>query len=84
MNLYEFLPIQLIFWSKKLEKNKIGDNKKRINSMSITDISDECKVNKHVDCKYCMCRCHIPGTMENLAKRIAKIEKDEPGFGESL
>lgn len=52
--------------------------------MSITDISDECKVNKHVDCKYCMCRCHIPGTMENLAKRIAKVEKDEPGFGESL
>jgi hypothetical protein len=52
--------------------------------MSTTSISGDCKSNKHLECLDCMCKCHIPGTMENLAKKIAKLEKDTPGVGESL
>ena len=29
-----------------------------------------CKNKNHVECKDCICRCHIPGTMDNLAKNI--------------
>ena len=52
--------------------------------MSTTSISGDCKSNKHLECLDCMCKCHIPGTMENLVKKIAKLEKDTPGVGESL
>jgi len=52
--------------------------------MSTTCISGDCKSNRHLECVDCMCKCHIPGTMENLAKKIAKLEKDTPGVGESL
>lgn len=49
-----------------------------------TYISIDCKSNRHLECTDCMCQCHIPGTMENLAKKIAKLEKETPGVGESL
>ena len=52
--------------------------------MSATSISGDCKSNRHLECVDCMCKCHIPGTMENLAKKIAKLEKETPGVGESL
>jgi hypothetical protein len=52
--------------------------------MSTTSISGDCKSNRHLECVDCMCKCHIPGTMENLAKKIAKLEKETPGVGESL
>lgn len=52
--------------------------------MSTTSISGDCKSNRHLECVDCMCKCHVPGTMENLAKRIAKLEKETPGVGESL
>jgi hypothetical protein len=53
--------------------------------MSITAaISMDCKSNRHLECTDCMCKCHIPGTMENLAKKIAKLEKETPGVGETL
>ncbi len=58
-----------------------------INTWSLlmsNSISSDCKSNRHLECHDCMCKCHIPGTMENLAKRIAKLEKDTPGVGESL
>jgi hypothetical protein len=47
-------------------------------------LSDHCKVGSHVDCNDCMCRCHIPGTIENLAKNIAKLDRKRPGIGETL
>jgi hypothetical protein len=31
-----------------------------------------------------MCRGHIPGTMENLAKNIALLDRKRPGIGETL
>jgi hypothetical protein len=31
-----------------------------------------------------MCKCHIPGTMEHLARNIAKLDKKRPGIGETL
>jgi hypothetical protein len=46
--------------------------------------SEQCKNGSHVDCKDCMCNCHIPGTMDNLAKNIARLERKMPGLGESL
>ncbi|HET9774517.1 MAG TPA: hypothetical protein VFP25_05980 [Nitrososphaeraceae archaeon] len=52
--------------------------------MTGLEISENCKKNKHVDCNECMCNCHIPGTMENLAKKIAKLDKTIPGIGETL
>ncbi|MDQ4016477.1 MAG: hypothetical protein M3136_12030 [Thermoproteota archaeon] len=47
-------------------------------------LSDHCKAGYHVDCNDCMCRCHIPGTIENLAKNIAKLDRKRPGIGETL
>jgi hypothetical protein len=47
-------------------------------------LSDTCKAGSHVDCNDCMCRCHIPGTIENLAKNIAKLDRKRPGIGETL
>ena len=52
--------------------------------MSTTKLSDDCKGGNHADCTDCMCRCHIPGTMENLAKNIAKLDRKRPGIGETL
>jgi hypothetical protein len=52
--------------------------------MTGLEISENCKKNKHVECNECMCNCHIPGTMENLAKKIAKLDKTIPGIGETL
>lgn len=52
--------------------------------MSTTKLSDDCKSGNHVDCNDCLCRCHIPGTMENLAKNIAKLDRKRPGIGENL
>jgi len=47
-------------------------------------LSDHCKGGNHVDCSDCMCKCHIPGTIENLAKNIAKLDRKMPGIGETL
>ena len=52
--------------------------------MNNLDLSNECKNRNHLACDDCMCKCHIPGTMENLARKIAKLEKQVPGLGESL
>jgi hypothetical protein len=52
--------------------------------MNNLDLSKECKNKNHLDCDDCMCKCHIPGTMENLARKIAKLEKQVPGLGETL
>jgi len=52
--------------------------------MTGSEISESCKKNNHIDCKECMCKCHIPGTMENLAKKIAKLDKTIPGIGENI
>ena len=52
--------------------------------MSKQELSQECKRGNHLDCIECLCNCHIPGTMENLAKNIAKVERKNPGIGESL
>ena len=52
--------------------------------MNNQEISQSCKKNHHIDCNDCMCNCHIPGTIENLAKKIAKLDKKIPGIGESL
>jgi len=47
-------------------------------------LSDHCKGGNHVDCSDCMCKCHIPGTIENLSKNIAKLDRKRPGIGETL
>jgi len=52
--------------------------------LSTTTVSEYCKGGNHLDCSDCLCRCHIPGTMENLAKNIAKLDRKRPGIGESL
>lgn len=52
--------------------------------MNSTEISQFCKKNNHIECNDCMCKCHIPGTMENLAKKIAKLDKNIPGIGETI
>ena len=46
--------------------------------------SEKCNSGNHIDCKDCICNCHIPGTMANLAKNLAKVERNLPGLGESL
>ncbi len=50
----------------------------------INELSDYCKKNTHLDCNDCLCKCHIPGTMEYMSRNIARIEKERPGVGDSL
>ncbi|MDP9015760.1 MAG: hypothetical protein M3M87_03260 [Thermoproteota archaeon] len=52
--------------------------------LSTQGLSDDCKAGSHADCNDCMCRCHIPGTIENLSKNIAKLDRKRPGIGETL
>ena len=52
--------------------------------MDSIEISEFCKKNNHLECKECMCNCHIPGTIENLAKKIARLDRTAPGIGETL
>ena len=47
-------------------------------------LSDYCKKGSHIDCSDCICKCHIPGTMEYMSRNIAKLEKEKPGLGDSL
>jgi len=52
--------------------------------MNSAEISHYCKRGNHIECADCMCHCHIPGTIENLAKNIAKLDKKTPGIGETI
>ena len=52
--------------------------------MAKQGFSEKCNNGNHLDCKDCMCSCHIPGTMAHLAKNVAILEKKTPGLGESL
>ena len=52
--------------------------------MNSVEISQYCKRNNHIECSDCMCKCHIPGTMENLAKKIANLDRKTPGLGETI
>ena len=67
----------------KINKTKIR-HKKRFIEMNSEEISQFCKRNNHIECNDCMCKCHIAGTMENLAKKIAKLDKKIPGIGETI
>ena len=52
--------------------------------MSKQGFSENCNNKNHLDCDDCMCSCHIPGTMANLAKNVARLYRSMPGIGESL
>lgn len=53
-------------------------------TMNRKELSNSCKNGKHIDCEECVCKCHIPGTMEFMSRNIARLEKERPGMGESL
>jgi hypothetical protein len=53
-------------------------------TMSRKELSNSCKNGNHIDCEECVCKCHIPGTMEYMSRNIARLEKERPGLGESL
>jgi hypothetical protein len=52
--------------------------------MDKLQLSELCKNSKHADCIECMCNCHVPGTIENLARKISLLDKTNPGIGESI
>jgi hypothetical protein len=52
--------------------------------MNRKELSNSCRNGNHIDCEECVCRCHIPGTMEYMSRNIARLEKELPGLGESL
>jgi hypothetical protein len=52
--------------------------------MNEHEVSSESKNQNHLHRNAGHCKCHIPGTMENLARKIAKLEKQTPGLGDSL
>jgi hypothetical protein len=52
--------------------------------MNRKELSNSCRNGIHIDCEECVCRCHIPGTMEYMSRNIARLEKERPGLGESL
>ena len=47
--------------------------------MDKLQLSELCKNSKHADCIECMCNCHVPGTMENLARRYLCLTKQTQG-----
>jgi hypothetical protein len=53
-------------------------------AMSKEGFSENCNNKNHIDCDDCMCTCHIPGTMANLAKNVARLDRNTPGLGETL
>lgn len=53
-------------------------------TMNRKELSNNCKNGNHIDCEECVCKCHIPGTMEYMSRNIARLEKERPGLGESL
>ena len=59
-------------------------NIQRLLLLATQGLSDYCKGGNHVDCTDCMCKCHIPGTIENLSKNIARLDRKRPGIGETL
>lgn len=82
----------IIYWINLLQyplitiydKIKIGYLEIFLLIMNSAEISQYCKRNNHIECSDCMCNCHIPGTMENLAKKIAQLDKKTPGIGETI
>ncbi|HEX5519427.1 MAG: hypothetical protein ACTHJ7_08130 [Candidatus Nitrosocosmicus sp.] len=52
--------------------------------MDKLQLSELCKISKHSECTECMCNCHVPGTLENLARKISLLDKKNPGIGESI
>ena len=52
--------------------------------MSKLQLSKSCKDLKHIECSECICNCHVPGTMENLARKISLLDKANPGIGETI
>jgi hypothetical protein len=84
----------IIYWIRVLNVNfaliinydkiKIGYQEIFLLIMNSAEISQYCKRNNHIECSDCMCNCHIPGTMENLAKKIAKLDRKTPGIGETI
>jgi hypothetical protein len=50
----------------------------------MNEFSKNCKVGSHLDCNECICKCHIPGTLEYMSRNIARLEKQRPGLGDSL
>ncbi len=52
--------------------------------MNRKELSNSCKNGNHIGCEECVCKCHIPGTMEYMSRNIARLEKERPGLGESL
>ena len=53
-------------------------------TMNRKELSTSCRNGNHIDCQECVCKCHIPGTMEYMSRNIARLEKERPGLGESL
>ena len=53
-------------------------------TMNRKELSNSCKNGNHIGCEDCVCKCHIPGTMEYMSRNIARLEKERPGLGESL
>jgi hypothetical protein len=53
-------------------------------TMNRKELSNSCKNGNHIGCEECVCKCHIPGTMEYMSRNIARLEKERPGLGESL
>ena len=53
-------------------------------TMNRKELSSNCKSGNHIDCEDCVCKCHIPGSMEYMSRNIARLEKERPGLGESL
>jgi hypothetical protein len=52
--------------------------------MSKQGFSENCNNKNHLDCDDCLCTCHIPGTMDHLAKKVARLDRTTPGLGESI
>ena len=50
----------------------------------MNEFSKNCKDGSHLDCNECICKCHIPGTLEYMSRNIARLEKQRPGLGDSL
>lgn len=80
------LQLLVLYGNKRQTKIKIGCVTRDVCMFMSKQqgFSENCNNKNHVDCDDCMCTCHIPGTMDNLAKNVARLDRSTPGLGESL
>ena len=76
---FELYKINLANYLENYHKTKlkIRIRVKSFHIMAKQGFSEKCNNGSHLDCKDCMCNCHIPGTMAQPCKERGNIGKKD-------